>query len=120
MAATTALADGPCLAHAYRLSGPLQDWLCGVHLHRDWRLAFTADTNDKVVLVVFIDRYRAKGFGLSDPWDHLHALCGLINLQRDHKKPECREGGELGLLPDVYLDSLDEDLLASLKEKHGR
>jgi hypothetical protein len=57
------LEHDPCATDAYKLVGPLRDRVCGLHMRRDYRLAFSfvADAEDeqgkgrKVVAVLAID-----------------------------------------------------------------
>jgi len=110
----TARSVGPCVPKAYRLSGPLERWVCGLHLPGGWRIAYSADEAARRLIVLFIDVYDGD-----DVWDELHALLGVVNPEENHPQPPCCEAGVLERLPDRYLQRLESDLFDHLKEKHG-
>lgn len=110
------LERGPCAAAlgAYRLSGPLNPAVCGVHLRNGWRLAFTmqpAERDDMLprVVILFIGQ-REPRHRRSDAWTILHDLFGVENPPEDHHKPPCCEAA----LPVLADDELD----AFLREVH--
>lgn len=94
------LARDPCNAAlgAYRLSGPLKPVVCGVHLDRGYRLAFTMQRGltdgerDRVVLL-YVGRREPGHRSASDVWDVLHDLFGVKNPPAGHHKPACCESG---------------------------
>lgn len=114
------LATNPCLPGAYRVSGDLDEFLCGLRLVRQWRLVYTVNTAEDLVLIVFVDSYLPSRNAPADPWDHLYDVCGLLNPER-HAKDDCCDPNlkTLAPLPDQYLDRLLEDALPSLRLKHG-
>lgn len=95
------------------------EFLCGLHLIRDWRIAYSVNIAEDLVLIVFIDRYLASRHAPTDPWDHLYDVCGLLDPER-HPKDDCcdPELKPLAPLPAEYLDRLWEDALPSLLLKH--
>lgn len=97
----------PCAPEvgAYRLSGPLDDIVCGVHLNGNWRLAFTFGPDElgtkglPVVTVLYIGQHNRKS-RQQDIWNELHELFGVENPPEDHLKPDCCDDG----LPVIALD----------------
>jgi hypothetical protein len=96
---------------AYRLSGPLEPIVCGLHLDRGYRLAFTTtlalttDDRPRVVLLYVGKRepgHRSRG----DVWDALHDIFGVENPPAGHDKPLCCDDGD----PVIDQDALDEFL----------
>jgi hypothetical protein len=103
------LGRDPCASHlgAYRLSGPLEPIVCGVHLRRGFRLAFTIqppETRDGPTRVVILyvgprePRHRQ-----GDVWTVLHDLFGVDNPPAGHHQAPCCDGG----LPQISQDELD-------------
>lgn len=99
---------------AYRLSGPLAPVVCGLHLDRGYRLAFstqpalTPEDRPRVVLL-YVGR-REPGHRADRPidvWDILHDLFGIENPPAGHDKPPCCDHDQ----PTIS----DEDLMAFLK-----
>lgn len=98
---------------AYRLSGPLEPTVCGVHLKRGYRLAFTmqprAKRGDKERVVILYVGKREPRHGDSDIWNVLHDLFSVSNPPDNHLKPKCCETD----LPQIGDDELDEFLKAA-------
>ena len=95
------LARDPCNAglKAYRLSGPLEPIVCGLHLDRGYRLAFTtmpplsAGDLPRVVLLYVGKREPGHRSG-TDVWDLLHDIFGVESPTAGHHKPPCCADGE--------------------------
>jgi hypothetical protein len=123
-AALIALGLDPCaVPDSYRLTGPLEHAVCGVHLsYRNWRIAYTVNRAEHFVLVIFVDNYYASGAAPNDPWVHLHQLCDLVNPADDHRKPDCCDASLAPIVPldDEYLELLDSRSLNGLKRKHPK
>ena len=109
--------NGPCIPDSYRISGDLDRYLCGIHLAGNWRLAYSADPPNERIYILFVDTYL-DGVNL---WSEFLALMGLENPAR-HPKPDCCDPSlaPLDLLPDHYLNDLEDALHDHMKEKHGR
>lgn len=110
------LARDPCAVElgAYRLSGPLEPTVCGVHLKRGFRLAFTIqppETEDGPmrVVILYVGR-REPRHQDSDVWTVVHDLFGVENPPAQHDRPPCCDGG----LPEISQD----ELTAFLDELH--
>jgi hypothetical protein len=95
---------------AYRLSGPLEPIVCGVHLKRGYRLAFTMQPPEKeagpqrvVVLYVGLREPRHRE---TDVWTILHDLFDVENPPENHLKPPCCQEDA----PDIDHAALDEFL----------
>jgi len=90
--------DGGARPFAYRLSGPLQPRVCGVHLKNDYRLAFTArtphdaDPNLNGYVEVLYVGTRDTRDRTEDVWDIVHGLFEVENPKTDHLRPPCCEG----------------------------
>ena len=89
--------DGNPRPLAYRLTGDLHPKVCGAHLKRDYRLAFTMRPPDRediegIVDVLFVGgrdtRKRAN-----DTWTIVHDLFGVDNPPSGHERPPCCDGG---------------------------
>ena len=100
----------PCaeVLGAYRLSGPLQPAVCGVHLRNGWRLAFTmqpAEREDTLprVVILFVGK-REPRHRRSDAWTILHDLFGVENPPEDHHKQPCC-AATLPVLPENEFDA---------------
>ena len=100
--------DGKSRPFAYRLSGPLQERVCGLHLKRGYRLAFTmhdpeTEEHEGIVEVLYAGtrdtRKRAK-----DAWTIVHHICDEENPPSGHLKPPCCQSGR----PDMDEDKLGE------------
>ena len=89
--------DGYGRAFAYRLSGPLAAKVCGVHLTRGWRLAFTLreadrDGIDGVVDILFVGPRETRRRE-NDIWTVVHDLFGEENPPAGHRHPRyCQDG----------------------------
>jgi hypothetical protein len=95
---------------AYRLSGPLEPIVCGVHLKRGYRLAFTMQPPEKKggrerVVILYVGK-REPHHGETDIWNVLHDLFGVSNPPGSHLKPKCCETD----LPEIGDEALDEFL----------
>lgn len=105
---------------AYRLSGPLEPAVCGLHMRDGWRLAFTmqpAEHEDALpsVVVLFVDK-REPRHGTSDIWEVLHDLFGVENPPAGHHKPPCCEDA----VPELPQDELDAFLRQLAQLTRGR
>jgi len=109
------LGRDPCSEQlgAYRLSGPLEPIVCGVHLKRGFRLAFTiqpAEEHDGVsrVVILFVGtrepRHRDR-----DAWTILHDLFDVDNPPSGHHQPPCCAEG-LPEISEVQLDAFLDEL----------
>jgi hypothetical protein len=92
---------------AYRLTGDLQPKVCGAHLKRDYRLAFTMRPPDRediegIVDILFVGRRDTRD-RTRDVWQIVHDLFGVENPPADHVRPPCCDSG---------LPVLDEQELA--------
>lgn len=99
----------PCAEHlgAYRLSGPLEPAVCGLHLRNGWRLAFTMQAPERPrgrqrVVILFVGR-REPRHRTSDAWTILHDIFGVENPPAGHHKPPCCQTG----VPDLSDGELD-------------
>jgi hypothetical protein len=94
------LARDPCdpRLNAYRLSGPLGTIVCGLHLDRGYRLAFTTqppltkEDRPRVVLL-YVGKREPRNRAGDDLWDVLHDIFGVQNPPSDHDKPPCCDRG---------------------------
>jgi len=102
---------------AYRLSGPLQPVVCGTHLRRGYRLAFTVRDNPdapggKQIVVLYVGKKNDPGYeGDNDMWDLVHNLFGVENPEDGHLKPPCC-GKDWPNIDDDALDDFLERLRA--------
>jgi hypothetical protein len=96
----------PCdpALNAYRLSGPLAPIVCGLHLDRGYRLAYTTqpaftDVDRPRVVVLYVGKREPghRRHGPQDIWDDLHDLFGVDNPPSGHDKPDCCSDGLPGL-----------------------
>lgn len=90
------LARDPCASElsAYRLSGPLEPVVCGVHLDRGYRVAFTmqpplARGERERVVLLYVGRREPGHRATGDVWDVLHDLFEVENPPAGHRKPPC-------------------------------
>lgn len=97
----------PCAVHlgAYRLAGPLEPAVCGLHLRNHWRLAFAIQPPERPdgaprVVILFAGR-REPRHRATDAWTVLHDLFNVKNPPEDHDKPPCCQDGAPNLAPDV-------------------
>ena len=116
------LGRDPCAAQlgAYRLSGPLAPIVCGVHLKRDFRLAFTIQPSDgpgvpNRVVILYVGRREPRQRD-SDVWTVLHDLFGVENPPSDHLRPPCCDDGP----PQVSQAELDGFLDELQRMTRGR
>lgn len=117
------LSRDPCSAElaAYRLSGPLEPVVCGVHLDRGYRLAFTmqppfpGDALGRVVLL-YVGRREPGHRTSGDVWDVLHDLFGVENPPAGHHKPPCCRNGR----PEIDHDDLNDFLRQLRSFRRGR
>jgi hypothetical protein len=115
----------PCHAdlRAYRLSGPLAPIVCGLHLKRGYRLAFTTqpplapseDVRTQVV-VLYVGKREPGHRTDTDVWDVLHDLFAVDNPPAGHDKPPCCQGS----LPAVDPEVLSTFLKALRQVQRGR
>ncbi|GEM_PF-1852919 len=103
------LARDPCSAEldARRLSGPLAPVVCGIHLSRGYRLAFSVQPKTKVhtarVVVLYVGK-RDTRRRVRDIWEVLHDLFGVENPPDEHDRPPCCEDG----MPNIGETELDD------------
>jgi hypothetical protein len=116
------LARDPCAGElaAYRLSGPLEPIVCGVHLKRAFRLAFTirppeTDGGPTRVVILYVGQ-REPRHRDSDVWTILHDLFGVESPPGRHDRPPCCDGG----LPEISQDDLDAFLDELQRMTRGR
>ena len=105
---------------AYRLSGPLEPIVCGVHLSRGFRLAFTIQppeteggSNRVVILYVGEREPRHRD---ADIWTILHDLFGVESPPSQHDRPPCCEGGQ----PEISQDELGAFVDELQRMRRGR
>lgn len=112
----------PCAKQlaAYRLSGPLAPIVCGIHLRRGFRLAFTIqppeDPEGPTRVVILYVGQREPRHTESDVWSVLHDLFGVENPPADHLRPPCCDDG----FPDVSQAELDAFLDELQRMTRGR
>lgn len=90
------LSQNPCHPDVggYRLSGPLATVVCGAHLKRGYRIAYTTqpaltpDDRPRVV-VLYVGEREPRHRTSSDLWDVVHDLFGVDNPPDGHHKPPC-------------------------------
>jgi hypothetical protein len=106
---------------AYRLSGPLEPIVCGVHLERGYRLAFTtqpplapAQDSRLRVVILYVGK-REPGHRTADVWDLLHDLFEVDNPPAGHQKPPCCADD----LPRIEDDQLRE-FIANVRRLHRK
>ena len=95
---------------SYRLSGPLQPIVCGVHLRNGYRLAYTTHddpdaTGGRRVIILYVGKKVDPAYERgNDMWDVVHDLFGTDNPLVAHLKPPCCQGD----WPEIDDDALDE------------
>jgi hypothetical protein len=97
---------------AYRLSGPLAPVVCGLHLKRGYRLAFTTqppltpneDPRTQIV-VLYVGKREPGHRTQTDVWDVLHDLFDVENPPAGHDKPACCQSGLPAVDPEVLSTS---------------
>jgi hypothetical protein len=108
---------------AYRLSGPLAPIVCGLHIKRGYRLAFTTqpplapkeDSRTQVV-VLYVGKREPGHRTETDVWDVLHDLFEVENPPAGHDKPSCCQGS----LPAADPEVLNTFLKALRRVQRGR
>ncbi len=108
---------------AYRLSGPLAPVVCGLHLKRGYRLAFTTqppltprDDPRTQVVVLYVGKREPGHRTETDVWDILHELFDVKNPPTGHDKPPCCQSGFPAADPEV----LNTFLKALRRVQRGR
>ena len=105
---------------AYRLSGPLEPIVCGLHLRRGFRIAFTmqpsADGVERTAVVILSVGKRQPRQRDGDIWDLLHDLFEVESPPADHRKPPCCAGSH----PRITADALVAFLTSLRKVQRGR
>jgi len=105
---------------AYRLSGPLSDKVCGVHLRRGHRLAFTMRPADdpayEGIVEVLYAGTRDTRDRLRDTWTVVHDLFDEENPPDEHLRPPCCQAD----LPSVDEDELTEFMRRLRRLLRGR
>ena len=106
---------------AYRLSGPLEPIVCGVHLDRGYRLAFTTmpalnDGERPRVVVLYVGKREPGHRSPADVWDVLHEIFGVGNPPAGHHKPPCCADGQ----PTIEHDELADFLRQLRRFNRGR
>jgi hypothetical protein len=96
--------------------------VCGVHLRRGYRLAFTtqpplapADDDRLRVVVLYVGK-REPGRRGSDAWEVLHELFGVDNPPAGHQKPPCCADD----VPEIDHDQLAEFIVNLRRFQRGR
>ena len=103
------LARDPCSAEldARRLSSPLAPIVCGIHLSRGYRLAFSVQPKTKVhtarVVVLYVGK-RDTRRRVRDIWEVLHDLFEVDNPPAEHYRPPCCKDG----MPSISETELDD------------
>lgn len=114
------LERNPCLVHppppgedegrpfAYRVAGPLGKKVCGTHLRRDHRLAFSMQDPDRkgiegTVIVLYAGVRDARDRS-KDTLAIVHDLFGVESPAEDHLRPPCCQDGR----PAIDEDKLEE------------
>lgn len=100
--------DGDRRPFAYRLSGPLEPKVCGVHLRRGYRLAFTlrppdGDDIEGIVEILYVGTRDTRDRS-RDTWQIIHDLFDEENPAAGHLRPPCCGDG----LPELASGELDE------------
>lgn len=87
--------DGSTRPFAYRLSGPLEPKVCGVHLKNGYRLAFTMHPSDDPACEGAVEILYVGGRDTRDRsrdiWTVVHDLFGEQNPSAGHLRPPCCE-----------------------------
>ena len=124
------LEQDPCVSYrapsgelrpfAYRISGRFGEKICGTHLKRGYRIAFTlADSDDDayegIVEILYVGTRDTRNRS-RDVWDIVHDLFGEPNPRQDHDKPPCCENG----LPNMSEDEILEFMNRLRKFLRGR
>jgi hypothetical protein len=93
------LADDPCHPSHYRIEGVLHPKVCGLHLARGWRLAFSFLDEDPnghhgTVAVLFIgEKEPARPRRTAPMWQLVHELFGERHAEGGGQhEPCCAEG----------------------------
>jgi hypothetical protein len=116
------LSRDPCAPElrAYRLAGPLEPIVCGVHLDRGYRLAFTMQPPEAVGqptrMVILYVGPREPSHRQSDIWTILHDLFGVQNPPADHDRPPCCQGST----PEIDKEELEAFLRDLQQMTRGR
>jgi hypothetical protein len=119
----------PCAEHttregkrpfAYRLSGPLEPRVCGVHLRNGYRLAFSMQRavdkdHEGRVIILYIGKRDTRDRS-RDVWRIVHDLFKAESPSADHLRPSCCERG----LPALDQGELDEFMLRLRHLLRGR
>lgn len=105
---------------AYRLAGPLEPIVCGVHHDPGYRLAFTMQLPETVgqptrVVILYVG-LREPNHRQSDIWTILQDLFGVQNPPVDHDRPPCCEGS----VPEIDKEDLDAFLRDLQRMTRGR
>ncbi len=106
---------------AYRLSGPLKPVVCGTHLRRGYRLAYTVQDDPGVpsgkrVVILYVGKKDDPAYrDGNDMWDLVHGLFGTTSPPANHLKPPCCEKD----WPSITDEQLDA-FLANLREFQNR
>lgn len=82
---------------AYRLSGSLEPKVCGVHLKRGYRLAFSmqisgSEEYEGRVIILYVGERDTRDRS-RDIWQIVHDLFHTENPTSDHLRPPCCDGG---------------------------
>lgn len=107
---------------AYRLSGPLQPIVCGVHLRNGYRLAYTTQERagprgGRDVVILYVGKKDDPAYERgNDMWDVVHDLFGTDNPPTAHLKPPCCEQD----WPTIDPDALDEFTARLQQVQRGR
>lgn len=117
------LLQDPCAPNvaAYRLSGPLDRIVCGLHLDNGYRLAFTileavSPAEWPSIVVLYVGTRDLDGRRTDDIWEILHELFRLRNPPQAHHKLPCCENGQPRIRPEL----LDAFIAALQRVQRGR
>jgi hypothetical protein len=115
------LARDPCSAEldARRLSGPLAPVVCGIHLSRGYRLAFSVQPKTRAhgarIVVLYVGK-RDTRRRPHDIWEVLHDLFEVDNPPDEHDRPPCCADG----MPSITEAELDDFMVRLRRLLRGR
>jgi hypothetical protein len=122
--AVAKLEHDPCATDAYKLVGPLRDRVCGLHMRRDYRLAFSfvtdvVDDEGKGLEIVAVLAIGAKSSGPRGKppaaFELVHEIFGEPFSSGTLKREPCCAGGR----PQIAEAEL-EDAMALLRRLSRR
>jgi hypothetical protein len=125
--AVAKLEHDPCATDAYKLVGPLRDRVCGLHMRRDYRLAFSfvADAEDdegkgRDVVAVLAIGAKTSGPGARPPaaFELVHEIFGEPFSSGTLKREPCCADGRPQIAEVELEDAMD--LLRRLSRRRRR